>query len=283
MKKLFKNIIVAVLLSVFVFLGVVAAEKFFPGETYILKNIFTNYKYRSSLEKVEIETEGKKLAELLEICEVNDSLLLINEDYKLPENYFPDLIDLSGKVYVNSAIKDSYWDLKAAVKEKFDTSLYIMSSYRSPEEQEEIINSGNEFAAKEGASEHLTGLALDVYVPYHAGMGFIDTDEGKFVNENCGDYGFIIRYPSYGEVITKIPYEPWHIRYVGLPHSKIIAENKITLEEYILSFKDEEFYSYENYLISRQKEGSLIYLPEELTDIVLSYDNTGYLIITGKR
>ena len=36
------------------------------------------------------------------------------------------------------------------------------------------------------------------------------------------------------EHITGIAYEPWHYRYVGLPHSERISAGGLTLEEYLL-------------------------------------------------
>lgn len=38
--------------------------------------------------------------------------------------------------------------------------------------------------------------------------------------------------------ITGIQYEPWHIRYVGLPHSAIMHKKKLTLEEYLDFLKE---------------------------------------------
>ena len=80
----------------------------------------------------------------------------------------------------------------------------------------------------------------------YAGESFIKSESGQFINENCGDYGFIIRYPIFGEKKTGIPYEPWHLRYVGYPHSRIINQSKITFEEYIDFFETGKFYKYEN-------------------------------------
>ncbi|MET3292533.1 UNVERIFIED_CONTAM: LAS superfamily LD-carboxypeptidase LdcB [Brevibacillus sp. OAP136] len=57
--------------------------------------------------------------------------------------------------------------------------------------------------------------------------------EGKWLKENAWKYGFILRYPEEKVDITGIQYEPWHYRYVGLPHSAIIQERKFTLEEYL--------------------------------------------------
>ena len=61
------------------------------------------------------------------------------------------------------------------------------------------------------------------------------------------DYGFIERYAKGKEAITGISHEPWHFRYVGYPHSKIISENGFSLEEYIefiKSYRDSGRYSY---------------------------------------
>ncbi|MDR1521476.1 MAG: D-alanyl-D-alanine carboxypeptidase family protein [Streptococcaceae bacterium] len=33
------------------------------------------------------------------------------------------------------------------------------------------------------------------------------------------NFGFILRYPKKKTDKTKIAYEPWHFRYVGIPHS----------------------------------------------------------------
>ena len=58
------------------------------------------------------------------------------------------------------------------------------------------------------------------------------TKEGKWLQENCWDYGFIIRYQEDKEEITKIIYEPWHLRYVGVQVAQYMHENNLSLEEF---------------------------------------------------
>ncbi len=48
--------------------------------------------------------------------------------------------------------------------------------------------------------------------------------EGKWIEENVWKHGFVLRYPKNKSNITGIQYEPWHIRYVGLPHSAIMQK-----------------------------------------------------------
>lgn len=284
MKKVIKTA-AAVLAAALLYFG---AARFFPDKVYLAKSVVLNFFGGDGAklsELGEIPTERLSLGELIERgARMDDSLLLINGEHPLPEGYEPELSALGGgEVYVNSCAADAYTEIKTAVREKFDNALYIMSAYRTEEEQLAAGESEGNLAAAVGASEHQAGLGIDVYVRYYAGEGFLKSPEGQFVNSRCQDYGFIIRYPSYGKEITGMDFEPWHIRYVGKPHSVIIAENNLTLEEYIFSLREGELYSFGDYVITRQAEGESFALPEGLGEIVISKDNTGFVIITGKK
>jgi len=111
----------------------------------------------------------------------------------------------------------------------------VTSGYRSFDEQSELYSARTDgTAAKPGTSEHETGLAFDV-----TAMGnedFALTPQFEWLSRNCGEHGFILRYPEGSAGITGTPYEPWHYRYVGLPHSKTIMDEGITLEEYVIRY-----------------------------------------------
>ncbi len=122
-----------------------------------------------------------------------------------------------------------------------------VSGWRSQEEQQRIWDESirdngqkftQQFVALPGHSEHQTGLAIDLGL-LQAKIDFICPafpHEGicqKF-RELAPAYGFIERYPKDKEKITGIAYEPWHFRYVGVPHAEIIAKSGLTLEEYLL-------------------------------------------------
>ena len=87
--------------------------------------------------------------------------------------------------------------------------------------------------ARPGTSDHNLGLAVDFN---GCKTAFKDTAEYRWLIEHCADYGFVLRYPSDKQDITKVVYEPWHYRYVGVEHAKIIMEKKITLEEYVRDY-----------------------------------------------
>ena len=97
------------------------------------------------------------------------------------------------------------------------------------------IEEASKTLAYPGASEHATGLAVDIvsldYQNLDDGQHY--TAESTWLRENCHKYGFILRYPKGKEDITGISYESWHYRYVGKVVAKCIMENGITLEEYL--------------------------------------------------
>lgn len=121
-----------------------------------------------------------------------------------------------------------------------------VSGWRSEAEQREIWDgsmreSGEEFTRKyvalPGCSEHQTGLAIDLALR----ADNIDFIRPEFPYDGvCGrfralaaDYGFVERYQSGKEGVTSIAAEPWHFRYVGRPHARIMCEMGLCLEEYV--------------------------------------------------
>ena len=86
-----------------------------------------------------------------------------------------------------------------------------------------------------GASEHQTGLALDVScqaVDYQLDERFGETREGRWLKRCAPLYGFILRYPKGKEHITGYGWEPWHIRYVTRSLALYLTLTGLTLEEY---------------------------------------------------
>ncbi|HPJ02179.1 MAG TPA: M15 family metallopeptidase [Candidatus Limiplasma sp.] len=124
--------------------------------------------------------------------------------------------------------------------------LLLYSGYRSYSSQYTIYhnyldrNNGVDdgISSPPGASEHQTGLACDVisvgYNNTHQYMNeeFYETPEAQWMEENAAAFGFIIRYPNGKEEITKVPYEPWHLRYVGREIAEYIQSHCLTLEEF---------------------------------------------------
>ena len=212
----------------------------------------------------------------------NDSLLLVNAEYLLSDNYIPEIVEYKNTgVLMNTCITDAYARLSHDISQYVGDRSLCAAVIEQRMSILLFINPRGSSLVPE-ASEHQTGLALDVYVSRYAGYGFIKSKAGLYVNLYAHKYGFIIRYPRGKSNITGMVFEPWHIRYVGLPHSEIMYTNEWCLEEYITRLEIGKFYAVNEYIISRQKGENLL-IPSSLTDLVISPDNSGAYIITGKK
>ena len=156
-------------------------------------------------------------------------ILIANKTYALPADYAPG---------VNSEAESAFYEMQADAAE-LGLNLYISSGYRSYDYQAGLYQryvdrsgkaEADRYSARPGHSEHQTGLAFDLNT---ISDEFKDTDEGKWVAENCHKYGFIIRYPEDKESITGYMYEPWHIRYLGVDTATSVYESGLCLEEYL--------------------------------------------------
>ena len=214
----------------------------------------------------------------------DDSLSLINRDYHISDTASVSLVYVDDGA-MSVTIAKAYQQLVDAVNQKYGKKLCIRSSYRTAEEQESIVQSyPSDIAAAVGASEHQTGLSLDVYIEGSVGGKINRSKAGRYVTTHGHEYGFIIRYPHGKKAITGITYEPWHIRYVGKPHAEIMYMNSLTLEEYITSFyKTGVFYEYGEYIISRQEKSDTIMIPNGCESVLISDDNTGHYFVTAKK
>lgn len=184
-------------------------------------------------------------------------LLLANPDNILPNDFEVQTAQVQGNFMMDARIADVMKEMIADAKED-GVELMICSAYRSISRQQELFDAevavqmgygkSREEAeritatmiAVPGTSEHHTGLAADIVTPTHQTLDpeFADTAAGKWLQENAAEYGFILRYPEDKQDITKIIYESWHYRYVGVDHAIAITENGLCLEEYLEILKE---------------------------------------------
>lgn len=135
---------------------------------------------------------------------------------------------------------------KLILETNLGNKIIVTDAFRTKEVQEEIWETTlkekgelftEQYVAKPGCSEHELGLAIDLGLA-EATNDFIrpSFSKGPVVATflaNIAKYGFILRYPKGKETVTSISFEPWHFRYVGTPHSEIMAQQGWVLEEYI--------------------------------------------------
>ncbi len=185
------------------------------------------------------------------IITINESLwhlTLVNSSYRIPDTYTPDLVAVcSSKERLDRKVALEYEKMYAAALND-GVVLKPCSGYRSYELQERNYKNKIKFFENQGystedakvkaatiimppgSSEHNLGYAMDIVCVEE---WFENTNEFRWLTENAADYGFIMRYPKDKQDITKVIYEPWHWRYVGVEAAKEMKEKNLTLEEYL--------------------------------------------------
>ena len=96
-------------------------------------------------------------------------------------------------------------------------------------------------------------------------------------------YGFVERYRAEKQSITGIAAEPWHFRYVGVPHAQLMEELGLCLEEYLelLRHRSLQFRSENGRRAKVQYLPNLSALPDNASGYrQLSLDNAGGIILT---
>lgn len=210
-------------------------------------------------------------------------LILVNEEHQ----YFggdEDLVSITDMNYENeiscftavdstyTILRHVYGPMAEMIQDFYDKynndTLIIYGSYRTTEFQQQLYEddlaqSGDGEStrvAKPGFSEHETGLAFDFTESVN--HDYDGTGDFAWINANCFKYGFIVRYTEAKQRLTKIQDEPWHFRYVGIPHAYYMDSKDLCLEEYIdlirehpydgehLEFSDNDGNDYEVYFVA---------------------------------
>ena len=175
------------------------------------------------------------------------NLILVNSRYQYREPEPPNLVPI-GETGPQVKLNRRAAALFSELMQKIGGygQIVPVSGFRTRKEQQAIWdgslreNGGaftRKYVAAPGHSEHETGLAIDLGLRKDK-IDFIRPDfpyNGicDIFRENAAKYGFIERYPAGKESVTNIGHEPWHFRYVGVPHALVMRENGLTLEEYI--------------------------------------------------
>lgn len=186
------------------------------------------------------------------------NLILINGKNPVPDDFEPNLAEVVGEpmrggaaTYVDERIVEPLTQMLADARA--DGILpKITSAYRSEEDQiavmedyisdymsegmtrEDAEAEAKKWVAQPGASEHHTGLAVDISTADWEAQGADIV--WTWLEENCWKYGFILRYTEEWADITGTSPEPWHFRYVGTEHAKAITESGLPYETYYEQF-----------------------------------------------
>ena len=171
---------------------------------------------------------GSHKMEVIDGITYFDGVMIANKTYTLPASYNPG---------VQPVAMDAFYDMQAAAAAD-GISLWILSSFRSYEDQDVIYNryvaqdgrdAADTYSSRPGHSDHQTGYTFDLN---SLEQDFQYDPAGQWLDKNCYKYGFIIRYPKGKESSTGYMYEPWHVRYIGVDLATKVTQSGLSLEEY---------------------------------------------------
>lgn len=171
---------------------------------------------------------GSHKMEVIDGITYFDGVMIANKTYTLPASYNPG---------VQPVAMDAFYDMQAAAAAD-GISLWILSSFRSYEDQDVIYNryvaqdgrdAADTYSSRPGHSDHQTGYTFDLN---SLEQDFQYNPAGQWLDKNCYKYGFIIRYPKGKESSTGYMYEPWHVRYIGVDLATKVTQSGLSLEEY---------------------------------------------------
>ncbi len=225
------------------------------GQAHLKENIITVKDARTTVQEEEtIKLPVKDI--------YKGKLIVVNNSIPYEFNGDQSLVSVYDNKTSSYFVKDKnvlldqeiFTDLNAMMDSFYEYTnqkeINIVSGYRTKAYQQVIYNQNVEengavhamnYVANAGYSEHHTGLAID-FGCFNEERGtsarFDGENELKWFTDNCHRYGFILRYPKNKKEVTGISYEPWHFRYVGVPHSYAIKKNEFCLEEYIAFLKE---------------------------------------------
>jgi len=204
------------------------------------------------------DAEKKKAASELPASadEKNPALILVNKNHPLKKEIKFEKAEIQGVPY-NSLMTQALNNFVDGAA-KAGVPVTVVSGYRSIAYQQTVIDTqvkqyldqGKsedeamkltlEYIQTPGASEHHTGLGVDIMADeywnaHHALNPEADeTKSQQWLIKHAPDYGFVLRYPKSEEArkSTGIEYESWHFRYVGVENAKYMAQHNLTLEQY---------------------------------------------------
>lgn len=222
-------------------------------------------------------------------------LMLVNRDFAIPRDVQSEMVQTYPRVrsrgdsrLLHESALSALEDMFASASAAGFANLMLFSGFRTIAAQTNNYNNAPAgFSMPPWHSEHHTGLAVDIAFVGNTTLSsaFGNTSAGRWLRENSWRYGFILRYPENTMHITSIDYEPWHFRFIGVPHAYFIHTNEIVLEEYIDLLHEREslrvnidgtiYYIYWQMPVDGQ-----LNLPTD-REFIVSSDNTGGYIITA--
>ena len=197
----------------------------------------------TSLNSTEIEND------ILPEYDNSFNLAVVNASNKINPDFKVQLEDYEGVKVDTRIIPALNKMMNDAASEGY--KLKLLSGYISIEEQDKLFsqevqklissgstqvraeNQAQTTIGKGGYNEKQTGMAVEFTSEKTAENGdFSSTDEYRWLQKNCVNYGFVLRYPETKISVTGRNFNPRYFRYVGKDNAVKMRSFSMCLEEY---------------------------------------------------
>ena len=169
-----------------------------------------------------------------------NGVVVVSRDHRVSADYVPAWAGGRHGLHPDAL---TAFDQLAAAATREGLTMTIRSGYRTYAAQADSFkralaqydeSTARRYFAEPGASEHQTGLALDVWDGQHRGSAFAKMKHASWLATHAHEHGFIVRYPDGKTHITGVAWESWHLRYVGTDIASAFGPNSsLTLEEHL--------------------------------------------------
>lgn len=215
---------------------------------FIIKANISNKDEKNKINTTKVVSASRTDTDKIQNKQLEWNLTLVNSENELSKDYKITLESIDEYREFDSRAIRYLKNMLNDIRKDGIENIWIQSAYRRIEDQTKIYNNKiqeyknkgktdeeakrltEEIVNKPGCSDHNLGLAVDLN---YVDGSFENTKAYEWLMQNAENYGFILRYPKEKENITKVKYEPWHWRFVGIEHAKKINKLEMCLEEYV--------------------------------------------------
>ena len=260
---------------------VMVKDKVYVGPLLLINedHPFNNFNISSSLVEIydkrnKIEVDGK----------MNYSLYFQSKFVKVDKMIIHDLLAMTDACYRETKIND--------------LALSTNGAYRTYDEQQDLFDKSLT-TLKGGCSDYNSGLSV-YFMGYPDNFYHFDDEKyaagqtlAEWLKQNSYKYGFIKRHDGTKSAITGQKDDIGQYRYVGYPHSYIMKEQDLCLEEYLAvisrynvngqhyTVKADDGHTYEIYYVPLAGDVTEVTVPAQNTvPYTISGDNYGGFIVT---
>ncbi|MBP3918900.1 MAG: D-alanyl-D-alanine carboxypeptidase family protein [Clostridia bacterium] len=206
----------------------------------------------------------------------DDYLILVNNEYPLPQAYNPYTIEITdirrdGRPlqYLCPIAERAAHAMIMELQANGFTDVNILLGYRSYAKQNNLYEStvkdymttmteeqarvtASSIVQAAGCNPQQAGLSMIMHNLEDTSTAFSREAAYAWLEKNCWKFGFIIRYPADKAEETRMAFQPYFFTFVGRYHAMRIMEGGLSMEAYIKELEEKDYFKGQTYAEFRE-------------------------------